>query len=332
MERVDCRVAERESLAALKSPRPASRRFAPLAVDVRRGVEARAGSIRPVISFSGRCLSARRGTQALGLATVCRLMLALLANITLAHPDVVWLQPERFAVTPGAMLRFEAVSGANFGSERTPVPAGRVRELVELLGGQSLANGALPATADSVARFSVTLPRPGTAMTAVELKPQTLELPRNAVDRYLDEIHATDEVRSMWADMITAEEWREIRTVRVKTYFRVGEPTPDERAWLKPSETGLDLVPQTDPTALRASGDFPIMVTEGGRAVGGVVVSFLSQGETREHVVITDDNGRASAKLDAAGLWLIQTMELRRDGATRREWRARIVALTVEVR
>lgn len=252
-----------------------------------------------------------------------------------ARADVAWLQPERFAVTPGALLRIDAVTGSTFDTELKPVAARAVKELVATIANQPAPNGSTggaTAPGDAGARFSIILPRPGVAVVSVEMKPDTRELPRESVDRYLNEIHATDEVRREWDDMVAAEVWRETRVVRLKTYVRVGDPGSEDRSWAQPSDTGLDLIPQANPTALHENDALAVLVAEAGSPMSGAVVTYLSRGENREHVVVTGDDGRATAKLDAAGPWLIQTVDLRRDGATRREWRVRVVAATLDVR
>ncbi len=259
-------------------------------------------------------------------------VVVLWGTVAPGRAEALWLVPERFAATPGASLRASVAAGETFAPEASPVAARRVREFGGILTGDPLVNTAVAANGDPAARFSVTLTRPGIALLTVALKPELREIARPDVERHLREIHATDELRATWDDMVTADSWRETRAVRLKTYVRVGEPPADDRTWAQPSDGGLDIVPQRDPTASRVDDACSVLVTDAARPVVGAVVSFLSSGETREHVVVTDDHGRATAKLDAAGPWLIQTMALRRDGATRREWRAYVVALTLEAR
>jgi hypothetical protein len=64
----------------------------------------------------------------------------------------------------------------------------------------------------------------------------------------------------------------------------------------------------------------------------GFVLGYVSAGETREHVAVTDVDGRATAKLDTKGAWLVHGTDLRRVTAPDREWESDFTTMVVEVR
>ncbi len=266
----------------------------------------------------------RRACAALAGAT-------LVLSLSLARSEVTWMQPERFSATPGAILVMELTTAPEFAEPSSPVAGDRLLTVSGSLGDQPLMQTA-PITSASMLQFAVTLPRPGVAVLMVDLKPERREITRDAVERYLRRIHATDDVRDAWAAAKNASVWRERRTTRLRSYVRVGEPSAGERPWLSPAASGLDLLSETDPTFVRENDQVPVRVLRDGKPVPGIIVAFLSRGENREHVVVTDANGHATAPVDAAGPWLIQCWNVRRSDGRDVDWNVDSVALTLEVR
>lgn len=269
-------------------------------------------------------------TGCLGLMRRLAWVPLVLAVAHRVSAEVMWLQPERFAVTPGATLWVEVAVGSRFANGDGRIVSLGVRVANGALGGRPLP--AVSVSSTPAPRLNVTVPRPGVAALTVELHERCRDLPRVEVESYLRAIHATDELRSAWAEMPESRPWRERQSIRLKTFVRVGEPAEGDRQWAEPHDAGLDIVPECDPTALRNDEDLSVRVLRAGRPVGGAVLSFVSLGETREHVVVADEDGRVAAKLDAAGDWLVRGVVLRRVMADDHDWRSEVVALTVTVR
>jgi hypothetical protein len=242
-----------------------------------------------------------------------------------------WLQPERFAVTPGATLAFDLTSSDGFVGFQTAINPGRVARMLARLGGAELKPGAL-AAAERTLRFPVTVGRPGVMVMGIELKPRLLELEADKIETYLREIHASDDLREAWAAVPAPRRWRESYVKHAKTLVRVGEPAADERAWAEPLGLALEIVPARDPTALKEGDALPVRVLRGGKPLAGLALGYVSAGETREHVAVTDADGRATATLDARGVWLVHGTDLRRVVAADREWESDFTTMVVEVR
>jgi hypothetical protein len=268
-----------------------------------------------------------------------------------SRAETTWLQPERFSATPGAFLILQIRSSDVFGeledsarsrsplrgaangdraaSVNDPTPMTVVEADAQLSGGPVALSAS--AVVGAATQFSATLPRPGVAVVHASLKPELRTIPRDAVEHYVRAIHATDALRASWSEMPADAAWRELRTTRLTTFVRVGEPDAGERSWSVPLEAGVDIVPERDPTALHEDDVFTVRVVNDGKPAAGLVLAFLSKGESREHVVVTDENGRAESKLDAAGVWLVQCVDVRRVSGPDHDWATSVNAVTFEV-
>jgi hypothetical protein len=252
-----------------------------------------------------------------------------LAFVARAHDT--WLQPERFAATPGALLELGLTSGDGFNGPDTAIKPDRIALVRGRLAGEAIALPS-PTEGGKTLTFSATLPRPGVAVIGVELKPRVLELAADKIEPYFREIHAGDVLRARWAAIPEPRQWRESYVKSAKTFVRVGEPAAGERAWAEPLGLRLEVMPERDPTALREGDELPVRVLRGGVPLAGFTIAFVSAGETREHVVVTDDEGRARATLDARGAWLVHGTDLRRSTAAELEWESDFTTMVVEAR
>jgi hypothetical protein len=260
-----------------------------------------------------------------------RLLIFFLLILMAARAHDTWLQPERFAATPGATLVLELTSADGFVGADTAIKPERLARISGRLGGEAIAL-AEPVAGEKALKFSATFTRPGVAVLGLTLKPRELELAPDKIETYFREMHADDALRALWAAIPEPRRWRESYVKHAKTFVRVGEPAADERAWAEPLGLALEIVPERDPTALRAGDELPVRVLRGGAALAGFVIAFVSAGETREHVTVTDVQGRARAVLDARGAWLVHGTDLRRATADGLEWESDFTTMVVEAK
>ena len=139
-------------------------------------------------------------------------------------------------------------------------------------------------------------------------------------------------VRTTWAAVPEPRRWRELYVKNTKTFVRVGEPPAGDRAWAEPLGLRLEIMPERDPTALRVGDDLPVRVLHGGKPFARFTVAFVAAGEKKEHLTITDAEGRAHAVLDTAGAWLVHGTDLRPVMRKDLEWESDFTTMVVEAK
>jgi uncharacterized GH25 family protein len=152
------------------------------------------------------------------------------------------------------------------------------------------------------------------------------------VERHLRSLHAGEALRTEWQTLPQPRRWRENRVLIGKTFVRVGEPAAEDRSWSELLGLPLEIVPENDPTALRAGAELTVRLVQSGKPLAGAVLTFRSQTEGQERVVVTNDEGRATARLDTAGWWSVNGLELRRAAAADRTWESESTTIFVSVK
>jgi uncharacterized GH25 family protein len=183
------------------------------------------------------------------------------AAIVVAHD--AWLQPERLTAAPGAILSFDLKRGAEFARTDELLKLEQVKRAVLRLGADVTPVTDM-AEADHALRIFATLPRAGVAAVGVELKPEKIVLPADRIDAHLRAMHASEELRTAFAQAAEPPSWRERRVAHVKAFARVGEPPAADRAWSEPVGLALEIVPERDPTLLKADDEFEVRVLKNG--------------------------------------------------------------------
>jgi uncharacterized GH25 family protein len=250
-------------------------------------------------------------------------LLFLAAGTAFAHDT--WLIPAHFAVPPGATVRLELTSAMRFPEAESAVAADRLAATGARLGGRTLPL-VVKGEAAKALELTTKPSAAGIETLWVESRPRTLSLGPAEVEEYLDEIGAPASVRARWK---SSGRWRETYRKLAKTFVRVGEPGTD-RSWADPVGVDLEIVPEEDPTAVRAGSPLPIRVLRQGQALPGFSVAAARAG--RSSMRTTDANGRASFMLDEAGPWLIKGTLLEESRAADTDWESLFTTLTVSVR
>jgi uncharacterized GH25 family protein len=249
-----------------------------------------------------------------------------LAHAASAAAHDTWLQPRSWSVRPGQTLRVDLTSGMGFPALDHAVRGDRIaRAAVRLAGTEAaLRKSALSHSL----HLDAPLPAPGVATIWVELKPWSLTLTPEQITEYLDEIGAKETIGPLWSRIPEPKQWRETYRKHAKTYVRVGDAAGDE-SWRTPVGMPLELVPESDPTALRSGDVLRLKLLRGGAPLAGVALTALYEGAKQRLSQQTDVEGRASFALDAAGAWLLAATDLRQ--ATGGEWESDFATLTIRV-
>lgn len=255
------------------------------------------------------------------------------AGAALAHDT--WILPSRASVPPGQEVAFDLTSGMAFPASGSAIAPERVAAARVRLAGREEALPK-PAGAARALRFRAPLHRAGIATVWVDLAAREVQLAPAQVAGYLAEIGAPDSVRAAYeARPEGARRWRERYTKHAKTVVRVASPQralpPGDASWRAPTQQALELVPDADPTALRAGDRLRVRLLARGAAVPHHPLGVLGGGGARATLVRTDAAGRATIALPSAGRWLVRTTVLRAARDTMVDWESEFATLTVAV-
>lgn len=255
-------------------------------------------------------------------------LMLLTALITSGHDT--WLLARRTSVTRGTTVWLDLTSGMAFPGLDTSIKPDRIDIARCRLNGKSF-DITDRTTAPKSLALRVPLPESGVATIWVKLKPRSLELTPKQVEEYLAEIDAIPAVRQAWANAISPKRWREIYVKHAKTFVGVGE-TGADRSWAEPVGISLEIVPEKNPTALRAGDELPVRVLKDGAPLGNFAVGIVRTGKSHGQFRKTDAEGRVVFKLTRAGKWMLRGTELRQSTKPDNEWESDFTTLAVEVR
>ncbi|HET6897504.1 MAG TPA: DUF4198 domain-containing protein [Vicinamibacteria bacterium] len=250
-----------------------------------------------------------------------------LAAAAVASAHDTWMLPRAFHVAPGATVRLGLTSGMAFPRDESAIKPDRVARSGMRLGGRTVPLRAA-AGRHALALSGVAGPA-GLATLFVELKPRTLDLTPEQVEEYLEEIGATETAGPKWRAR-KDRRWRESYVKLAKSFVAVGDES--DASWATPVGLSLELVPESDPSRLRAGQGLVVRVLLDGAPLAGQPVGAVGpRGSVPARP--TDETGRVRFDLDAAGPWLIRSTRLDEAGGAEPllDWRSRFATLTFAV-
>ena len=262
----------------------------------------------------------------------------LLPSARAMRAQDAWLTPTRAAAPSGVDVTFDLTSGVAFPAHGSAVPPIRVREARVRLGGAADRFPAPMATRDAL-HFRTPLRTPGVATAWLSLAPVARTLDSAGVVRYLAERGAPDSVRVAYLRQLPIDgvrRWNERASAHAVTHVLVTSPLrrrpTSDRSWREPAGAPLELVPERDPTTLRAGDTLLVQLRRRGRPAGGVAVRTVDPRAVPAPLRRTDDDGRLAVVLPRAGRWLLRAADLRRAAASPTDWESEVTTLTVAVR
>jgi uncharacterized GH25 family protein len=240
-----------------------------------------------------------------------------------------WLVADRTKATPNTIITLDLTSGMAFPALEAAPKRERVGNASCRLAGQTFEISDISAGAKSL-QFKTKLSAEGIATLWIKLPPRTIELKPEQVKEYLDEVSAPELLRKQWNEMKEPRRWRESYTKHPKTFVRVGNPASDQ-SWNAPVGMFLEIIPEKDPTALRAGDDFPVQVLKDGKPLAGFALNAVSAGETKGETRLTDSSGRATFRMSRDGRWLLRGTNLRKSDRPNIDFQSDFATLTIEV-
>ena len=259
-----------------------------------------------------------------------RLLACLFLLIALpAFAHDTWLQPRRSSVLPGTIAQLDLTSGDKFPTPEFALKPERVATARARLDGKT-SDLSAPAPEKKSVEFRVALSNPGVAAIWLSLAPQPIQLKGGEVKHYLDEIDAPAAIRQAWASAKGSRQWREVYSKHAKTFVRVGQPKADN-SWNQPVGLPLEIVPEKDPTSLRAGDEFPVRVLKNGAPLADFSLGIVREGSSLRSFQKTDAKGHVAFKVGRSGRWLLRGTELRNSTKPATEWESDFTTLTFDV-
>lgn len=246
-----------------------------------------------------------------------------------ARAHDTWLIPDQFNVAPKSTVTLDMTSGMEFPKLDVGPKPERVQSAQCRLAGRMFEMTDKSAAPNSL-QFKAELAEVGVATFWVKLPPRAIELKPDQVKEYLNEVDAPEALRQQWAEM-KEPRWRESYTKHPKTFARVGQPKSD-RSWAEPVEMFLEIVPEKDPTSLKAGDDFPVRVLKGGTPFAGFSLNAVRAGEPKGETRKTDSEGRVTFRLSKEGRWLLRGTDIRKSNQPDTDWESDFTTLTLEAK
>jgi uncharacterized GH25 family protein len=271
----------------------------------------------------------RRGAIVLGAVAL------LLGSVATALAHDTWLISATNFGRVGTPFRLGLTSGETFPNDDFPIVSNRVARAIVREAGVTRS---LPRPTPAALRLEyMWTPRSaGVASVGIELQPRTLVLEPRLIDAYLREIDATDAIRASWKSLGGKQKWTESYAKHAMTFVRVVPAKSDsawmaDKSWTRPLGLALELVPERDPTALRAGDTMVVRVLRHGAPVAGFSVGAIREGRTKAIFFHTDAAGRARVIVEADGRWLLNGTSLRRSATGATVWESDFVTATLHV-
>jgi uncharacterized GH25 family protein len=255
------------------------------------------------------------------------LLILLLACVRDSSAHETWLSPPAFSGPIGTTVVFDLTSGMKFPVLEYVIAPERVSAAHVRLG---LEQDALTVheRGKSSLRFARVFERMGRATAWITLFPKTLELSEAKVSEYFQEISASQEVRDTWSRMRT-HKWRETYTKCAKTCLVIGDGIADD-SWKEPVGMALEIVPLTDPAALRVGQSASFKLLENGRPLPNLPLGLLVEGSDRRVFQVTDSEGQATFPIERAGRALFFAVHLQISD-DKPEWKSNFTSFTANV-
>jgi uncharacterized GH25 family protein len=244
-----------------------------------------------------------------------------------------WLQPDTFTPAAGKPVALSLHVGDGFVSEGERAFQKKPTLHFRLVSAGDTVDLAASAREGDRPLVRFTCPRAGTCLVAMERAAQFIKLEARKFNRYL----ADEGLDGVLAERKKRGEdgaaGRERYRRYLKCLVRAGGKGDD--TWKQSAGHKLEIVPLVDPTGLKAGEALVVRVLFEGKPLAGAKVTTYSRTgkKVKTRTATTTAAGEARFTLDAAGMYLVRLVHMRRATGDRdADWHSFWAALTFAIR
>ena len=231
-----------------------------------------------------------------------------------------YLMPAKFSVKPGRPLFISIHTGDSFpASEQAADPTRLVTEIRDLRIAGLATHGVIE------------IAKKGTVSISAQTTPKLSVLPPDKFEAYLREEGLQDVIDARRLKGEASREGRELYTKYAKTL--VVSDAPDE-GYATPAGLVIEIVPEADPSKLRAGESLPVRVLFKGKPAPNLRVerAFVAAGRNARSVVgRTDRHGRLTIPIDSDGRWRLHAVHMQASTRADADWESYWASLTFEI-
>ena len=261
-----------------------------------------------------------------------RYLLAFIALAAGLAAHDLYLRPQTFRPSAGAVFRVEYHNGDNFPSSEAPAKIERLRDMKLLFpGGETPFAGLRIEGTATVA--NVTAPaQPGNFILISRTIPNFIQLEPAKFEDYLKHEDLTDVIAWRSKRGESGKPGREIYSKYVKSLGMAVRPSANYG--LNAGLT-IEFIPLANPYELAPGATLPVRLLFRGKPAAGQAVeasNALGGSVTRARVGRTNANGEINIPLSGPGLWKLHTILMeRRADSKAADWESFWASLTFEI-
>lgn len=167
----------------------------------------------------------------------------------------------------------------------------------------------------------------------VRLNPRILQIDTDeAVQHYLDEIGAPEEVYEQWDRMRSKEVWRESYSKLARTYVQAAGEALGGSCLGATSEGRFEIQPLSDPTTLDVNGELTVQVFFDDKPLAGQAIGIVREGDAPRALARSDESGQVSLTVNGWGRYLVYATHLRPAVGDDFNWESDFATFTFYVR
>jgi uncharacterized GH25 family protein len=235
------------------------------------------------------------------------LLLALLLPASTLSAHDFWIDPSSFRPAPGQRVTVRLRVGQHFRGDPVPRDPSLLQRFSVI--GPGGAETPVPGVPGAEPAGFATLTAPGLSLITYASGRSPVSLEGAKFETYL----AEEGLETISAERArkgqSAAPVKEVFSRYAKTFLNVGGKSG--AGYGRVLGLTLELIPEKDPTGLKAGAELPVRLLYRGKPLAGVLVTALPHDKPETKVTArTDAAGRARIRLSQPGEWLIKAVHM----------------------